>query len=291
MNPVNDELSEVVKALEAAPYRFATTMPATPHHYTLKREWRDPHRFVEVVRSMRKFERMEFYAPWGKENPYLFANGYRYWTMGASEEETCLINRNVFHHDSAFYNGMASDYDARFSDAKSVRESRREFGSLPLKKGDRILDIGCGTGMLIDYRWTSLPLIDEHGVIIAGHGRVEAGIKAGLIEAPCMVVEGWSEEKKQAFALADNHIAGMSDWDIPTLGKEIDYLKEFDVTIDNLDFDFSAFIDAENSARVESKSVREKGQRDTVHGHVGETDVGDLVTVNCPHCGKEMDIL
>ena len=40
-------------------------------------------------------------------------------------------------------------------------------------------------------------LVDDHGVLIAGHGRVRAAAKLGLASIPVMVARGWSEEEKR----------------------------------------------------------------------------------------------
>src|SRR5438874_7169943 len=44
------------------------------------------------------------------------------------------------------------------------------------------------------WGWTNPVLVDEHGVLIAGHGRVRAAAKLGLNSIPVMVAHGWSEE-------------------------------------------------------------------------------------------------
>jgi ParB-like chromosome segregation protein Spo0J len=38
-----------------------------------------------------------------------------------------------------------------------------------------------------EWGWTNPVLVDEAGMIIAGHGRIEAARKLGLSEAPVMV--------------------------------------------------------------------------------------------------------
>ena len=42
-----------------------------------------------------------------------------------------------------------------------------------------------------EWRWTNPVLVDEAGMIIAGHGRIGAARKLGLAEAPVMVATGW----------------------------------------------------------------------------------------------------
>lgn len=43
-----------------------------------------------------------------------------------------------------------------------------------------------------EWGWTMPVLVDEAGGIIAGHGRVLAAAKLGLIEIPVMTARGWS---------------------------------------------------------------------------------------------------
>jgi ParB-like chromosome segregation protein Spo0J len=62
------------------------------------------------------------------------------------------------------------------------------------------------------FGWTVPVLIDETGLLIAGHARVMAAHKVGLKDIPAMVARGWSEEEKQAYMIADNQLGLNSSW-------------------------------------------------------------------------------
>src|SRR5258708_29862716 len=69
-------------------------------------------------------------------------------------------------------------------------------------------------------------LIDDSGVIIAGHGRYAAAKLLGLKEVPAIKVQGLSEAKRRALALADNKIAENAGWDRDILAVELPELAE-----------------------------------------------------------------
>ena len=72
-----------------------------------------------------------------------------------------------------------------------------------------------------EWGWTNPILVDETGMIIAGHGRVLAARKLGFTDAPVMVASGWSEAQKRAYVIADNRIALSSGWDEEMLANEL----------------------------------------------------------------------
>jgi ParB-like chromosome segregation protein Spo0J len=72
-----------------------------------------------------------------------------------------------------------------------------------------------------EWGWTNPVLVDEAGMIIAGHGRVLAARKLGLAEVPVMVAEGWTEPQKRAYVLADNQLALNAGWDMDLLSNEL----------------------------------------------------------------------
>src|SRR6202007_2950229 len=75
---------------------------------------------------------------------------------------------------------------------------------------------------ILKWGWTSPVLVDEQGVLIAGHGRVAAAAKLGLmVPIPVIVARGWSEEEKQAYRLADNELAARGGWDPAVWGSEL----------------------------------------------------------------------
>jgi ParB-like chromosome segregation protein Spo0J len=72
-----------------------------------------------------------------------------------------------------------------------------------------------------EWGWTTPILVDEKGMIIAGHGRVLAARQLGLQEAPVMVARGWSEAQCRAYVLADNKLAENAGWDKQILMLEV----------------------------------------------------------------------
>lgn len=63
-------------------------------------------------------------------------------------------------------------------------------------------------------------VVDENGIILAGHGRRKAAIKLKLKTVPVCVVRDLSEKEKAAYRIGDNMVArGSYDQDL--LGKEV----------------------------------------------------------------------
>ncbi|MYD46243.1 MAG: class I SAM-dependent methyltransferase [Gammaproteobacteria bacterium] len=147
-----DTCSELAELLEQHAYCFAFTMPSTPHRYTLKRMWESDELFVEALRKMRAVERVEefFRGYWYRR---FIANGYKYWTMGANLDHV-LINRATHAIPIDPYTAVADYYDLGFHKSQSeVERSIRVYEQLPIQPDQEILDIGCGTGTLVDFRF------------------------------------------------------------------------------------------------------------------------------------------
>ncbi len=152
---VFDTCAELAGLLEKHSYRFARTMPGTPHSYTHKETWESADTFVEALRKMRAVERIEefFRGYWYRR---FNANGYKYWTMGASLDHI-LINRAV--HAAAFdpYAGICDSYDLAIHRGKAdIEQSRRVYDALKIGSVTDLLDIGCGTGSLVDFRFKDM---------------------------------------------------------------------------------------------------------------------------------------
>lgn len=82
------------------------------------------------------------------------------------------------------------------------------------------------------FGFTNPVLVDEHGSIVAGHGRVLAAKQLGRVFVPCIVLAGLTEEQVKAYRLADNKLAEGSKWDPKLLALEVGELslKLFDLT-------------------------------------------------------------
>lgn len=147
--------AELVACLEAAPYQYASTMGGLPHYYTLRRKWKDQDQFQWTVEEMQKHEVVRpFY---GKKQRYLDVNGFQYWTMEASPQTTTLINRQYCWHgayDSEF-DAVAQKYDLPWGTPWKLQKEREELYELARPAG-RVLDIGCGTGLLVDYQYRNI---------------------------------------------------------------------------------------------------------------------------------------
>jgi DNA modification methylase len=87
------------------------------------------------------------------------------------------------------------------------------------------------------FGFTNPVLIDEKGVIIAGHGRIMAAKQAGLDTVPCIRLTHLSDAQKRALVIADNKLALNAGWDEKMLALEMrDLMAEgFDVGLTGFD--------------------------------------------------------
>jgi len=83
-------------------------------------------------------------------------------------------------------------------------------------------------------------LIDEHRMLIAGHGRLEAAKSLGMNSLPAIVIGGLSDAKKRALMLADNRIAQSAGWDREKLAAELSVLPDLLIE-DGLDLSVTGF--------------------------------------------------
>lgn len=87
-----------------------------------------------------------------------------------------------------------------------------------------------------EWGWTTPVLIDQSGMIIAGHGRVLAARKLGLEEVPVVVAGGWTEAQKRAYVIADNKLALNSGWDMDLLSVEFADLSDLGFDLEKIGF-------------------------------------------------------
>ena len=88
-----------------------------------------------------------------------------------------------------------------------------------------------------EFGWTMPLLIDEGGVLLAGHGRLMAAKKAGVREVPCVRKLGLTAAQKRAYVIADNQLGQGSTWDEKILKMELQELMSMDFDVGLLGFD------------------------------------------------------
>src|SRR5262249_52351080 len=82
-------------------------------------------------------------------------------------------------------------------------------------------------------------LIDACGMIIAGHGRVEAAKLLGLAQVPTLRIDHLSDEEKRAYIVADNKLAEKAGWDREILAIELQALVDMDFEIELTGFEMA----------------------------------------------------
>jgi ParB/RepB/Spo0J family partition protein len=89
-------------------------------------------------------------------------------------------------------------------------------------------------------------VIDQNGVIIAGHTRLKAAKKLGLDKVPAIMADDLTDEQVRAFRLADNKVGELSGWKFDKLEREL-----AEITVDMNRFGFTEEIEEETEEIVE----------------------------------------
>lgn len=141
-----------------------------------------------------------------------------------------------------------------------------------------------------EYGFTNPILLDEDGVIIAGHGRLQAAQALGMEQVPTITLTGLSEAQRRALVLADNRIALDAGWDVEMLRVELADLRSdgFDLSLtgfsleelDNLLAPAEDAKDPDDAPALPAEAVSKPGDVYVMGAHrliVGDsTDVGVL---------------
>jgi len=102
-------------------------------------------------------------------------------------------------------------------------------------------------------------VVNDKGVVLAGHGRLRAAQRLGFKEVPIIVVKHLTEELQRAFMLADNRLAELAGWDDELLKVE---LQELSLAID-FDFEVTGF-DTVDLDRLEAPKIAKTAKPEVV---------------------------
>ncbi|MAL83099.1 MAG: hypothetical protein CMF11_01930 [Idiomarina sp.] len=145
-----------------------------------------------------------------------------------------------------------------------------------------------------EWGWTIPILIDSDCNVIAGHGRLYAAQQLGINEVPCVTADGWPEDKKRAYVIADNKLSENSRWDDGLFFSELKDLQNsgFDLSLvgfdEDVSFDFQPNLDP-------STSYREITENDISHTAASMSDNLNRLTADrslkgtevvCPYCAE-----
>jgi DNA modification methylase len=75
-------------------------------------------------------------------------------------------------------------------------------------------------------------VVDDAGVIIAGHTRYKAALKLGIKRVPVHVARGLTPEQVKAYRLADNKTGELAQWNFELLTQELAELKNMQFDLD-----------------------------------------------------------
>ncbi len=81
-------------------------------------------------------------------------------------------------------------------------------------------NLALATEMMRKFGFNQPIVVDEHKVIICGHGRLECAKRLEMIEVPCVVVTGFTEEDKRVYRIVDNIVYKSVSWDWTNLFQE-----------------------------------------------------------------------
>ena len=105
-------------------------------------------------------------------------------------------------------------------------------------------------------------IIDEDGVILAGHTRYKALKKLGYQECEVVIVSDLTETQKKKYRLYDNKTAEMASWDQRKLSVEL------------CDVDFQGYDFGQPEIAIHDDETEETGPK----------------TMTCPCCGEVFEV-
>lgn len=117
--------------------------------------------------------------------------------------------------------------DLRLVPIGDIKPSLKNRNSHPKEQIERLKEV-------IRYQGFRSPLIvsNRTGLLVAGHGRLEAAKGLGMQVLPCLFQDFDSEEQEYAAGVSDNSIAAWSELDLKGIGEDVlDFGPAFNVDL------------------------------------------------------------
>lgn len=147
-------------------------------------------------------------------------------------------------------------------------------------------------GSIKQFGFTNPLLIDDAGMILAGHGRLEAAKLLEMDKVPCVVLSRMTATQKRAYVLADNKLVLNGGWDDEILGSELQELISLDP---DFDISLTGFSIPEIDRVMEGLHPSEKGdpaeENIPALSKIAVSKAGDLWQLG-PHklfCGSALE--
>ena len=106
-------------------------------------------------------------------------------------------------------------------------------------------------------------IVDDSGMILAGHGRVEAARLEKLAHVPILRFSHLTEAQKRAYAIADNRIAEQAGWDRQLLSIELGELIDL-LPVEGLDISLTGFEIPEINLLIAGRAKSQSALEDDV---------------------------
>ena len=137
-----------------------------------------------------------------------------------------------------------------------------------------------------EYGFINPIVIDQNGVIRAGHTRLKAANRLGQKTVPVIIYDFKTEAQAIGYSIADNKSSEWADWDFDELKDVLQELGEMNFDLEKTGFDL------EEAGDIFLKSDEEDICLEELDGSIqtGKSKSVEEKLIKCPKCGFEMKI-
>jgi site-specific DNA-methyltransferase (adenine-specific) len=135
-----------------------------------------------------------------------------------------------------------------------------------------------------EYGFINPIVIDQNGVIRAGHTRLKAANRLGQKTVPVIIYDFKTEAQAIGYSIADNKSSEWADWDFDELKDVLQELSEMNFDLEKTGFDL------EEAGNIFLKSDEEDICLEELDGSIqtGKSKSAEEKLIKCPKCGFEM---
>ena len=132
-------------------------------------------------------------------------------------------------------------------------------------------------------------VVDPDGFVISGAGRLEVARRMGMEEVPIVRASHLTLPQSRAFALLDNRLSELGDWDDELLAKALADLEDADTGMDELFASFAADLMGDDEPDDDDVFAKfaENGEFVDEDEPPPPLEKRIVYFYTCPHCGHE----